>query len=544
MRYGRKAGRQLGRRARWAVPAGAVLAVGAVVAGTAVAAGAQAAPSLPARTAAQLLADAQHAAGPGPMTATIAETANLGLPALPGSSNSSSALSLLSGSHTFNIWYADPTHVRVAEPVQLGETDFRRDGSQVWLWSSKTQTATHLVLPAFPAGWHPGRQHPAGQHPAGSHPASRHPAGSHPASRHPAGQHSRDMHPGDMLRAGLHRPVLHRPGLGQGLGLGATGTPPTPQQVARQILAAVGPTTTVSVQRNITIAGQAAYQLAIAPKDSRSLIGQVRIAIDASKYLPLRVQVFARGATTPAFQIGFTALSFGRPAASNFTFTPPPGAKVKTVKVPARFGRPGHGPAGWYGSPQSGASASPAPSATQHVTKNRATGGHQATDASQLTATLPRGSLYSKPGSRLSSSQSAAVSVHSASGPHARVMGKGWLSVLVLGQPAPGAAKITSASGATVVTVSPSSGALTSSRSLGPGAGFVAPDSSPGGAGILRALLRAATPVHGAWGSGQLLRTSLVSILVTKQGTILIGAVAPSVLYSDAAAITSAAAAK
>jgi hypothetical protein len=502
MRYGRKAGRQLGRRARWAVPAGAVLAVGAVVAGTAVAAGAQAAPSLPARTAAQLLADAQHAAGPGPMTATIAETANLGLPALPGSSNSSSALSLLSGSHTLNIWYADPTHVRVAEPVQLGETDLRRDGSQVWLWSSKTQTATHLVLPSFPAG--------------------------------------------------LHRPVLHRPGFGQGLGqgLGATGTPPTPQQVARQILAAAGPTTTVSVQRNITIAGQAAYQLAVAPKDGRSLIGQVRIAIDASKYLPLRVQVFARGATTPAFQIGFTALSFGRPAASNFTFTPPPGAKVKTVKVPARLGRPGHGPAGWYGSPQSGASASqgssagPAPSATQRVTKNRATGGHQATDASQLTATLPRGSLYSKPGSRLSSSQSAAISVHSASGPHARVMGKGWLSVLVLGQPAPGAAKVTSASGGTVVTVSPSSGALTSSRSLGPGAGFVGAAAAPGGSGILRALLRAATPVHGAWGSGQLLRTSLVSVLATQQGTILIGAVAPSVLYSDAAAITSAAAAK
>jgi hypothetical protein len=500
MRYGRKAGRQLGRRARWAVPAGAVLAVGAVVAGTAVAAGAQAAPSLPARTAAQLLADAQQAAGPGPMTATVAETANLGLPALPGSSNSSSALSLLSGSHTFNIWFADPAHVRVAEPVQLGETDLRRDGNQVWLWSSKTQTATHLVLPSLPAGQHPGD---------------------------------------------LHRASMHRPGLGQGLGLGATGTPPTPQQVARQILAAVGPTTTVSVQRNITIAGQAAYQLALAPKDSRSLIGQVRIAIDAGKYLPLRVQVFARGAATPAFEIGFTALSFGRPAAANFTFTPPPGAKVKTVKVPARFGRPGPGgpgPAGWHGSAQPGTSASPAPSATRHATKNRATGGHQATDASQLTATLPRGSLYSKPGAHLSISGAAAVNVHSASGPRPRVMGQGWLSVLVLGQPAPGAAKVTSASGGTVVTVSPSSGAVTGSRSLGPGAGFVGPDSSPGGAGIFRALLRAATPVHGAWGSGQLLRTSLVSVLATNQGTVLIGAVVPSVLYSDAAAITSAAA--
>ena len=35
---------------------------------------------------------------------------------------------------------------------------------------------------------------------------------------------------------------------------------------------------------------------------------------------------------------------------------------------------------------------------------------------------------------------------------------------------------------------------------------------------MLRTLLAAATPVHGAWGSGRLLRTSLVSVLITDQG--------------------------
>ncbi len=86
----------------------------------------------------------------------------------------------------------------------------------------------------------------------------------------------------------------------------------------------------MSVQRNLYVAGRAAYQLALVPKSSQSLVGQVLIAIDASKHIPLRVQVFARGSSSPAYSIGFTSLAFGVPAASNFSFTPPPGATVKT----------------------------------------------------------------------------------------------------------------------------------------------------------------------------------------------------------------------
>jgi hypothetical protein len=40
--------------------------------------------------------------------------------------------------------------------------------------------------------------------------------------------------------------------------------------------------------------------------------------------------------------------------------------------------------------------------------------------------------------------------------------------------------------------------------------------------------------VHGSWGSGRLLRTSLLSVLITSSGKALIGAVAPSVLYAAA----------
>ena len=53
---------------------------------------------------------------------------------------------------------------------------------------------------------------------------------------------------------------------------------------------------------------------------------------------------------------------------------------------------------------------------------------------------------------------------------------------------------------------------------------------------VVPTLLAAATPVHGAWGSGRLLRTSLVSVLITDQGHAFVGAVQPSVLYAAAAA--------
>jgi outer membrane lipoprotein-sorting protein len=585
MRYGRtktteSAGAQgprLGRRARWAVPAGAVVAVAAVVAGTTVA-GAQTAPSLPSRTAAQLIADVQRTSGPGPMTATIQLTANLGLPDLPGASDSSSALSLLSGTHTANIWYADPGHVRIAEPVQLGESDLRRDGQQVWLWDSRTQTATHVVLPA--------------------------------AERH-----------GRARMPGTPRPP---------------GTIPTPQQVARQILAAIGPTTTVSVQNNVEVAGQAAYQISLAPKDSRSLVGQVRIAIDASKSFPLRLQVFARGATSPAFELGFTALSFGRPAASNFSFTPPAGAKVKNVRLPALpprhgmlFGRPVPGKAmflrpadgkrviikagravkllpvqGMPGKVVIGKAANGQRAVIVRpgrVVIGKAANGQRAvivrpgrvvigkaangqreiivrlapagkgpqrnTDWQLKPATrAPSGSLFAKPGMGLWSGLAPGMGGPLA-GPllgRPQVMGKGWLSVLVItpGAQARAAAVSPPCSGqrgggnqaysstATLSQTADSPGA-DSPGAGSPGAGSPGAGSSPGtgvsgpvpgvlaggGPAILRALLRAATPVHGTWGSGRLLRTSLVSVLITNNGTVLAGAVTPSVLYADAAQV-------
>ena len=385
------------RRARWAIPGGAVVLAAAVTAGSLIST-AQASPELPLRTPAQLLASVAGRTAPPPaLTGTVVETASLGLPQLPGTSNQNSITSLLAGSHTIKVWYADPQHIRLAVPVQMSETDLIRNGRQAWVWQSNTNTVTRMQLPAG------------------------------------AGREA--THPGTMPSA----------------------VPLTPQQAAQQALKAVGPSTRVSVERNVTVAGQPAYQLVLSPRAAGSLIGRVSIAIDAAKNVPLRVQVFARGAANPAFQVGYTSISFVRPAAANFSFTTPRGAKVKVISPPADSSR------------------------------------HMATGTK-------------------------------ASG-EPQVIGKDWLSVAVL--PASGLAGVMGAG-----STSSAASSAAQSAAGGPGGSGSGEDAALAGA-----LLKSATPVHGAWGSGKLLHTSLLSVLMTSNGHVLVGAVTPAVLYAAAAQV-------
>ncbi|HEX6858519.1 MAG TPA: hypothetical protein VF204_24755, partial [Streptosporangiaceae bacterium] len=293
----------LTRRTRWAVPTGAVAAVAIVAAGTVITSAASTTPSLPHRTAAQLIGDiAATKTFPRALSGTIATSAALGLPSLPtpdgpGRDSPLSPSWLLTGDHTYQVWFGGEGYLRIAAPVQLGETDLRVSPASVWLWDSQANTATRYVQ----AG----------------------PGGSTPTP--PPGHSKTSVAYSSSLSIAVDS---SKPTTGA---MGVT----SPQQAARRFLAAVGPTTTVRVADNVTVAGRAAYQLELAPKSTQSLIGQVDIAVDAATSLPLRVQVFARGAASPAFSVGFTALSFARPDPSNFTFTPPPGAKVRTVRLPA-----------------------------------------------------------------------------------------------------------------------------------------------------------------------------------------------------------------
>jgi outer membrane lipoprotein-sorting protein len=109
-----------------------------------------------------------------------------------------------------------------------------------------------------------------------------------------------------------------------------------PQAVAKQILAAIDPTTKVQVTGTEKVAGRDAYKLRLVPKTDKTTVGSVTLAVDSQNWVPLQVTVMPRTGSDPAVQLGFSAVSFNAPATSTFAFTPPAGTKVTDQKVPSR----------------------------------------------------------------------------------------------------------------------------------------------------------------------------------------------------------------
>lgn len=290
-------------RLRWGAP---VLAVALVTGGTlASSVTASADPTLPPKTASDLLADVQQARIDG-LSGTVEHHADLGLPELdlagmgggPPGQQSAGLESTVSGTHTWRIWSAGPAKSRLALLGDRGETHLIRNGQDLWVWSSPDQKARLYQLP----------QDAAAGHTLG------------------AGKHG---------RAGEHGTVMKRPDAGgpHASGPDTSGMPRTPQEAADQALAAIEPSTEVTVPGTVSVAGRDAYELRLDPRDGSTLVDAVTIAVDEQTKVPLRVQVFSTKLDTPAFEVGFTDVDFGVPADDNFAFTPPPGAEVEEIPL-------------------------------------------------------------------------------------------------------------------------------------------------------------------------------------------------------------------
>lgn len=109
-----------------------------------------------------------------------------------------------------------------------------------------------------------------------------------------------------------------------------------PASAASRLVAHVRESSTVAVDGTASVAGRTAYELVLTPKpDERTLLREVRVAVDSETRLPLRMSVLTNGTTEPALEIGFTEIEFGPQPAELFTFTPPPGTEV-TEQQPQR----------------------------------------------------------------------------------------------------------------------------------------------------------------------------------------------------------------
>ncbi|MGA4507494.1 LolA family protein [Propionibacteriaceae bacterium G1746] len=258
-------------RLRWLVPLTALALVAGVPAATQRLA--QADPGLPPRTAEQLLTDLATAK-PRPLSGTVQQDMNLGLPTLPniggGSTGDLSPLTLLTGQHTWKLWTNGSDSFRVAKVNGSDEINVIHNPQVTWVWNSQTREAVKTT----------------------------------------------------------HTETQKRP---------SPSTTPTitPDAAAKKVLAAIEPTTAVTTDSATTVAGRDAYQLVLTPKAEGSKVAKVLLAIDAETKLPLRVLVTATGATTPAVNIGYTSITYADPDPANFQFTPPADAKVLTAEQKA-----------------------------------------------------------------------------------------------------------------------------------------------------------------------------------------------------------------
>lgn len=353
--------------ARWALPlAAAVLLAGApFVVSTA----ASAEPPLPARSAQELLVDLQGLA-PRPVSGEVRQVVDLGLPQLPG--------------------FASPS----LKNLSAGSLLTLASGTHTWrLWSDgATKSRVDLLQPTGESDlirngsdlWVWSSADSSAVH-------STLPAAS-----------GRAADPADAGR--------------------------TPAEVADQVLQALDPTTEVTTDRGVRVAGRAAYELVLTPKQAATKVGSVRLALDAETKVPLRVEVIAKGGAD-AIDVGFTSVSFDAPDASVFAFAPPAGTTVTEQPVTAPS----------TGTPRP---TVPAPDAAKPA-----------------------------------------------------VVGTGWATVVVAASPLSGA------------------GAAAADRTTA-------------------ALLDQLPKVSGSWGSGRLLDGTIVSVVVTDDGRVAAGAVAPDAVYA------------
>ncbi len=219
------------------------------------------------RTASRLLADLQHVDVPG-YAGTVVQKSTL-LNSAPAGAGGLSLSRLMSGTNTIKVWYAGPQRQRIAVLDATGESDLYQNGDTVWQWDSNKRVAIQSVGTSSEDG-------------------------------------VRDV------------PVP------------VDGTTVTPDDLARQAVAAITPDTSVHVAAWSTVAGRPAYQLVLTPPTSSATrIGRIVLWLDGDTRMPLAAQVYARNdPDEPSIDLTFTQIAFQVPDEEAFQFVPPDGATI------------------------------------------------------------------------------------------------------------------------------------------------------------------------------------------------------------------------
>jgi hypothetical protein len=92
----------------------------------------------------------------------------------------------------------------------------------------------------------------------------------------------------------------------------------------------------VSAARPTDVGGQPAYSVRVSPKHDGGLLGAAELAWAATRPVPLRVGIYAQGASKPVLELAATNVTFGAVPQSDVNVSPPTGAKVTDLGNLAR----------------------------------------------------------------------------------------------------------------------------------------------------------------------------------------------------------------
>ncbi|MGH3515986.1 MAG: LolA family protein [Haloechinothrix sp.] len=224
-------------------------------------------PELPAISADELV-ESVLSAEPPAFAGTVAVDNELGIPEIPGMD--------FADTDSARVYHDGDQRGRISVQRGTGEQTIVRDAEGVWTYDSGENTATWYALPADAA------------------------------ERHPV---PRDAALGD-------RTLGHR-------------TLGDPAAAATEMIDKLSESSTILVDGTARVADRPAYELVLTPKPSeRTLLREIKVAIDSETRLPLRFQVLPNGSADPVLSVGFTDFSVGDQPDELFTFSPPEGATV------------------------------------------------------------------------------------------------------------------------------------------------------------------------------------------------------------------------
>jgi outer membrane lipoprotein-sorting protein len=105
-----------------------------------------------------------------------------------------------------------------------------------------------------------------------------------------------------------------------------------------KLIGQLGKDWTVSAAEPTNTGGQESYTVRVSPSHDGGLLGRAELAFDALRGVPLKVAIYAQGASSPVLALEATNVSYGSVPDSDVQVSPPAGTRIVDLSSQAKAG--------------------------------------------------------------------------------------------------------------------------------------------------------------------------------------------------------------